>query len=70
MSLIVDGDEHEGDVMESNRDITMPDLDEEVSVPTEVVLMSSGPRQPPGDHGQDHDGFWITGTNRRHGRTR
>ena len=37
VTLIVDGDEHGGDILESNRDILMADLDEEVSLPSNVV---------------------------------
>ena len=37
VTLIVDGDEHRGDILESNRDILMADLDEQVSLPSDVV---------------------------------
>ena len=37
VTLIVDGDEHGGDILESNRDILMADLDEEVSLPSDVA---------------------------------
>ena len=37
VTLIVDGDEHGRDILESNRDILMADLDEEVPLPSDVV---------------------------------
>ena len=37
VTLIVDVDEHGGDILESNRDILMADLDKEVSLPSDVV---------------------------------
>ena len=37
VTLILDGDEHGGDILESNRDILMADLDKEVSLPSDVV---------------------------------
>ena len=37
VTLIVDRDEHGGDILESNRDTLMADLDEEVSLPSDVV---------------------------------
>ena len=43
VTLIVDGDEHRGDILESNREILTADL--EVSLPYDVVLRQQTKRQ-------------------------